>query len=120
MHCLVPIAVAALRKRLLAVSAGVRSLAEMRPYVVLDVAQFCELFVAGEALKDLILAPSGLVNRLPLDIAFVFCNLIFLAIGLLWYSILFFRGGELCHGRSRQGDSDDWVDRLVLSGVQIW
>ena len=72
LHCLVPVAVTPLRKRLLAVAAGVGPLAEMRPYVVLHVAQFGELFVAGEAFEHLILAPSDLVDRLLLDVAFVF------------------------------------------------
>ena len=72
LHCLVPVAVTPLRKCLLAVAAGVGPLAEMRPYVVLHVAQFGELFVAGEAFEHLILAPSDLVDRLLLDVAFVF------------------------------------------------
>ena len=67
-----PVAVAPLRKRLFAVTAGVGPLTEMRPYVVLHVAQFCELFVAREALEHLILAPSCFVNRLFLDVSFIF------------------------------------------------
>ena len=115
------VAVTALGEGLLAVAAGVRPLAEVRPYMVLHVAQFCELFVAGEALENLILAPSGLINRLFLDVTFVFCYLFcFLSTGLLWRSIFYFRNRELCHGRGRQGDSNDWIELRILSGVRIW
>lgn len=51
---LVPIPISLLREELLAVFAGVGSLAQVRPHVVLQVAHFCELFVAQIATQDLV------------------------------------------------------------------
>ena len=58
----VAVAIAPLRERLVAVFASVWSLTCMRSHVVKHVAKFAELFIAGEALKYLILAPSLRIN----------------------------------------------------------
>ena len=67
----VSVAIAPLRKRLVAMLASIGSLTCMRSHMVKHVAKFAELFIAGEALKDLILAPSLRINDFGALVAFL-------------------------------------------------
>lgn len=69
------VAVAALRKLLVAVPAGKGARAKVRAHVVHDVAQLCELLLARQALQNLIEATCMLVQPLHFLVTFAFQNL---------------------------------------------
>ena len=66
-HVLMSVSVASLGKSLIAVTACVGTLASVCTYMIYYITQLAETLIAGEALEDLILAPSLLIySKSPL------------------------------------------------------
>lgn len=73
-HDLVAVAVAALGELLIAQSASEGALSSVRAHVIFDITKFAELFLAGEALEDLVLPACLFIGTTGLPVALIFLN----------------------------------------------